>query len=302
MFEQGKGVVPDPFLSSKQLKRELLGLIENRREKITPGQLERTISQKFSVKRKEIKSVIKDLVTEGALIYTYHYGRTFIEKSFNKAVRISKYVILKPPTISFGAKADDVVVEIAHGASFGTGQHPTTRIAIKGIEHAVRKSSLLEGDKETSTLDIGTGSGVLAITSVRLGIDKGIGLDIDPCARHEAKANIKINGLEDKIKICDSSLESLNQKFTLITANLRCPTLKKIYPAIAKITKEGGAVVLSGVKTDEVSELIDIYTEKYFEYNWEECEKGWACLLFLKTTAPVTQNFSVFLCTEKKEI
>ncbi|MBW2647097.1 MAG: 50S ribosomal protein L11 methyltransferase [Deltaproteobacteria bacterium] len=283
MLEHVKEVGPDFFSLIKTIKRELLEVVQNKPEKITPGELEKTISQKFSIKRMEIRSVIKDLIAEKALTYTYHYGRTFIEQSFNKAVRISKHVILKPPEVFFKPEPDDVVVELAHGASFGTGQHPTTRMAIKGIEHVIKENDLLEGNKETCALDIGTGSGVLAITAVRLGCNKAVGLDIDPCARYEARENVKINGLKDKVGIYDSSLEDFNEKFTLITANLRYPTLKKLYSAIATLTEQEGAVVLSGIKTDEVAALIDIYKEKYFECTWKESENDWAGLVFLKT-------------------
>lgn len=266
----------------KAIKKELLDIIENSRRKVTPGELEKALSRKYSLEKKEIRSLIRGLVTENFLTYTNHYGRTFIEKSFNKPVRISKHVILKPPGFYYKPKADDVVVEIGQGVSFGNGQHPTTRLAIRGIEYALNKTNLLKAKDKTSVLDIGTGSGVLGITALLMGIKNAVGVDIDPCSIKEAGDNAKINKLEDKFVIKNMSLEDLNTEFTLITANLRYPTLMNIYHRLVKMTEPGGSVVFSGIKSDEAISVVDLYTEKYFECKWEEFEKGWAGLVFLK--------------------
>ena len=266
----------------KAIKKELLDIIEDSRRKITPGELGKALSRKYSLTRKEIKLLINGLVIENFLTYTNHYGRTFIEKSFNKAVRISKHVILKPPGFIYKPKADDVVIEICQGISFGNGQHPTTRLAIRGIEYALNKINLLKEKDKTSVLDIGTGSGVLGITALLLGIKNAVGVDIDPCSIKEARDNAKINKLEDKFVIKNMSLEDLNTKFTLITANLRYPTLMNIYHRLVKMTEPGGSIVLSGIKSDEAISVVDLYTEKHFECKWEEFEKGWAGLVFLK--------------------
>ena len=268
---------------NKAIKKELLDIIENSRRKVTPGELEKALSRKYSLKRKEVRSLIRGLVTENFLTYTSLYGRTFIEKSFNKPVRISNHVILKPPGFYYKPKADDVVIEMWQGVSFGNGRHPTTRLAIRGIEYALNKTNLLEGKDKTSVLDIGTGSGVLGITALLLGIKNAVGVDIDPCSIKEARDNAKINKLEDKFVVKNMSLEDLNTKFTLITANLRYPTLMNIYHRLVKMTEPGGSVVLSGIKSDEAISVVDLYTEKYFECKWKEFEKGWAGLVLLKT-------------------
>jgi len=266
----------------KAVKKELLAIIEDSRRKITPGELEKALSRKYSLEKKEIRSLIRGLVTESFLAYTSHYGRTFIEKSFNKPVRISKHVILKPPGVNYKYREDDVVIEICQGVSFGNGQHPTTRLAIKGIEYALNKTDLLKGKDKTSVLDIGTGSGVLAITALMFGIDKAVGTDLEPCAINEAKENGKINGLVDRFEVGDNPLEDFDNKFTIITANLRFPTLMNIYHRVIEMTEPGGFVVLSGIKSDETISVVDLYTEKYFECKWKEFEKGWSGLVFSK--------------------
>lgn len=264
------------------IKELVLKTVSESYRYVTPVEIEKKLIQKAGLKRREIKKAIKDLVEESELIYSYNYGCSFIEKSFNKPVRISKHVILKPPGILYQRESDDVVVEIQKGISFGTGQHPTTRLAIRGIEYAAIEDGFFKKKKETSALDIGTGSGVLAIVSVLLGINKALGIDIDSCARSEARENVIINGLENKIKIDNKPLENIEKRFSLIIANLRYPTIKRLYPHLTQICAKEGYIVISGIKEFEEKDLLDTYTQKNFTNKWKEAEKDWVGMVLKK--------------------
>ncbi|QTA91032.1 50S ribosomal protein L11 methyltransferase [Desulfonema magnum] len=265
----------------KTIRKNVLKTVLESKKRLTPIALENKISQKFALKRKQTKSVIRDLVAQQELTYTYQYGCTFLEQSFNKPVRVSTYVVLKPPESDYPPKSGDVVVEIRPGASFGTGQHPTTRLAIRGIEYALTRSDFIK-HQETCLFDIGTGSGVLAIAAVRFGITKGIGTDTDPCSISEAKENVKINGLEDQIIICDEPAENIRKSFSLIIANLRYPTLKQLSLHISELTGKNGFVILSGIKADELADLLNVYRIRHFECQWKETEKDWAGVVLKK--------------------
>jgi ribosomal protein L11 methyltransferase len=222
-------------------------------------------------------------VEDKELVYTYHFGCTFLEKSFNRPTQISKRVVLKPPGSYYRSLSDEVAIELQQGASFGSGEHPSTRLAVRGIEQALSEKEFLKEKRNIHALDIGTGSGVLAIVSVMLGAKSAVGVDIDPCARAEAKENVKLNNLENLIEIQDRKVEKISEKFSLISANLRFPTLKRLCSHITEVTERGGAVVISGIKTSEVSDLLNIYTQKYFRCVWKEFDKGWAGLLFISS-------------------
>jgi ribosomal protein L11 methyltransferase len=221
-------------------------------------------------------------VADRQLVYTYNFGCSFLEKSFNKPTRISKRVVLKPPGMRYTPKSDDVVIDIAQGASFGSGEHPTTRLAVRGIEAALSLKNCLVTTKHTQALDIGTGSGILAIVAVSLGVKKALAIDIDPCSRSEAKKNIILNNMEDQIQILDRNIENINEKFSLITANLRYPTLKRLCSHISKITEKQGMVVVSGIKTDEVTDILKTFTRKGFSCAWKEFEKDWVAMVFAR--------------------
>ena len=262
--------------------KAILETVSGSREKITPIALEKIASEKYALGKKQIKSVIQGLIAKGELIYNYQYGSTFLEKSFNRPVRISKHVVIKPPENSFTSKPGDVVINLARGASFGAGEHPTTRLAVKGIDYVLKECGYFKENKKTCLLDVGTGSGILVIAAVLFGIKKGMGIDIDPCAIAEAKENIKINGLEHKIDICDRDFEKIDRAFSMVTANLRYPTIKRLLPCMLETVNKKGFVILSGIKTDEIKDLLDIYQEKGFLCKWKEVEQDWAGVVFEK--------------------
>ena len=271
-------------LSDDSITNKIIKFISASPSKITSIKLEKILSDHYKLEKEQIKSVIRDLVNRGELVYTYEFVSTFLERSFNKPVRVSKRVVLKPPEYHYQSRpgGKDVVIRIKPGASFGDGRHPTTRLAIKGIEYVLKEFKLAEGEHQNTVLDIGTGTGILVLSAVGLGMHGGIGIDIDPCARSEAKQNIIINGLEDRIEISDQYLETIDQTFFLVTANLRVPTLKKMCSFLRKITVAKGFIVLSGFRSHESAELIKTYYRKKFEKLWESKELDWMGVVLRK--------------------
>ena len=262
--------------------QKVLETVSESNKRLTPGDLEKRLSQKFITEKSLLKTAIRNLVADRELVYTYNFGCSFLEKSFNKPTRISNRIVLKPPGMFYRPESNEVVVEIQHGASFGSGEHPTTRLAVRGIEKVLSGMKFSRKGSNITALDIGTGSGVLAIVAVLLGVKKAVGIDIDSCARTEAKKNVKLNKLENQIKILDQDVEKIDKKFTLILANLRYPTLKRLYSHIVEITEKDGSVIVSGIKTGEVSDLLYIFTQKYFRCVWQEFEEDWAGLAFVR--------------------
>ena len=265
-----------PDKDHETIRREVLAMVEASGHRLTPGDLKKRFSEKNRVDEKALKTAINDLVLSRELKYTYQFGCSFLEKSYEKPTRVSKRVILKPPDMVYEPLSCDVVIDIFKGASFGFGDHPTTRLAIQGMEAALSENQGILKAGNTQALDIGTGSGVLAIAAVLMGIQRAVGIDIDPCARAEAQKNIELNGLEHRINILDTRVEDIKETYSLITANLRYPTLMRLCSHIAGITQQKGAVVVSGIKSDEVEDLMEGFTRSGFQCTWKAVEKGWA--------------------------
>lgn len=199
-------------------------MIAGQADKITPRDLEKKMGQEISVGRREFQAALKMLIAEGELAYTYLYGCTFIEKSFSRPIRVGSRVILTQPERHPVLDGSDIAVMLRPGASFGCGQHPTTRLAIQGIEYALKTLRVCDGIPDATLLDIGTGSGVLAICALKLGMHRAIGTDMDPCAIADAGENAQINGLAQRFTVLDVPVEEITGRFHLIAANLRYPT------------------------------------------------------------------------------
>ncbi|RJP76068.1 MAG: hypothetical protein C4522_19045 [Desulfobacteraceae bacterium] len=265
----------------QDMKGRVLDLISTAAEKYTQNRLAKELIKTGWGDRKTVKSVIRELLDNGELSYTYNYGCSFLEKSIHKVNRISERVSLAPVDVHVEEAKEKICVKLGYGASFGTGRHPTTRLSIKAIDFLLSQKSFCDSASKGMALDIGTGSGVLAITAVKLGMCSAIGLDIEAISRKEAVENVEHNDLSAKIRITGEGLDEITGDFSLILANLRLPTLIQIAPIIRSLSTPLGGVVLSGVKTEELSVLEDNYIRNGFLCLWQLVEKGWACQVFI---------------------
>jgi ribosomal protein L11 methyltransferase len=272
----------DALMNIEGIRNAILEYVSASPARRTPQFLKQIISETYGLDKAHAKAVLKDLVARGELEYTYEFGSTYLVPAFNKPVRISAYVVVKPPGHCYWPLTDDVVIKIMPGAAFGGGRHPTTRLCVKTIEFLLKNVRPDRLNENCSVLDIGTGSGILAIAAVCLGIKKGLAIDIDPCAIAEAGQNLNLNHLQDRLIISDRRIQDIDSSYSLVIANLRYPTLKSLYPQITKLTGSGGWVVLSGFRPHEQNDLMDLYTANHFECVQTTAELDWAAALLKK--------------------
>jgi ribosomal protein L11 methyltransferase len=168
------------------------------------------------------------------------------------------------------------------GAAFGVGRHPTTRLALKAIDFTMGSADGSPAGARRRMLDIGTGSGVLVMAGVMLGIETGLAVDIDPCAVAEARANVALNGLSRRITVSDQAAETIDGSYDLVTANLRAPTLARLAARIAGWTARPGAVVISGIRTEECDGLLGEFEKYSFNAVWRGEEQEWMALVLTR--------------------
>ena len=269
----------NPETDAGRLKEHILEAVSVSPEPLTFGKLGKILTDRFGTQKKVLKKAIDDLIAAGELTYTYRHGCSFIEKSFEKPVRVSERIVLVPYGMRFSGDPGDVVIKIRHGISFGSGDHPTTRLALRGIEQIFYETGQLMNKSSSSALDIGTGSGVLAIACLLFGVKRATGIDTDSCARKEARENAEINGLGNRIEISDVPVAEIEGVFSIITANLRYPTLINLYPMMIDLTGTDSMLVFSGIKVSEAYELSRFYSKEHFRCLWVEKEKDWAGLI-----------------------
>ncbi len=273
------------MIATKTLKQQILNLIEDSEKKLSPSAIENILSSELHIQRKAIRTALTGLVSDAELEYTYIFGSSYVEKSFSRPVKISSSVVVKPYNMTYPADDADfspnIIIDIFPGASFGSGEHPTTRLSVQGIEYALKDRNLISDFKGSTMLDIGTGSGILAIAALKFGIQTGIGLDTDPCSVSEAKKNAQINDLAGRLRISDASA-SMDGSFSLITANLRFPDIMKLFPVIADNAGANAPVILSGIRPEEKKSVLARYTTDGFQCLMTSEEKNWSCLVLQK--------------------
>ena len=249
--------------------------------KVSPGELRNVLSSRYFLGARQVRAIIKCLLAAGELSYTYEYGASYLEISVQRALNVTQRIVILPPGVDLDPGKSSVAVRISTGASFGSGRHPTTRLALCGIDAAVSLATAQLDDKDSALLDIGTGSGVLAITALKLGIHRAVGIDPDPCARVEAAENAALNGLASRFTISGQRLSQLphGEKFMIITANLRYPTLVRLCGTVVSHMATAGLLVLSGIKSDELAFILAVYGEKGLACRWQATEKGWVGLV-----------------------
>mgnify|MGYP006291003169 CR=1 FL=1 len=266
-----------------RLKDAVMEYVRNAHNRCTPQDLESTIALRLNTERKTVRQAVRDLVFENRLVYTYLMGHTFLEISYRQPVDVGGRVILAPPEASCRPGPKQVIIRIAPGASFGMGDHATTRICLQLISWAMHSGRLPAPHSALRVLDIGTGSGVLAIGACLMGAGAAVGIDTDACARAEARQNVGLNGLEDRVCICDTienGCEICLQNhgaalFPLILANLRYPTLTNLRNRITVLAAPGALLIFSGFRQNELPDLVETYETGGFQYLRTLGENAW---------------------------
>ena len=196
-----------------------------------------------------------------------------------KPLRVGKRLLIVPSWEEANQKPDDIVLHLDPGMAFGTGGHETTRLCLELLEKIMDR---LPSGKKASVLDLGTGSGILAMAAVKLGAEPVHAVDIDPLAVEVAKENLAINHLADKVECSTTPLESMTTDFDIILANILAEELVRLAPQIINRLAVGGKLVLSGIlaeKEDFVRSGFARHPVKFIE----TCSDGeWVALLYSK--------------------
>jgi len=256
-------------------------------KKLTPGEITLSVARQCGADRKTVRLAIKDLVRLGELTYTYIYGTSYLGRSFDRPVRISKRIVIKPPDKTCRPKEGDVVIDIARGAAFGDGAHPTTSLALRAMDAVLDDQLCLTGKSHLAGLDVGTGSGILAIALAKLGVEKVVGTDLDPCALSEATHNVWLNGCGPRVVITNSPLDRLAGRFSVIVANLAYPTLRRLAALMSGRMEEDGVLIVSGFKAPGAKGLTAAYAEQGLRLIQEEADREWICLVLRKRSQGV---------------
>lgn len=200
-------------------------------------------------------------------------------KKYFKPLRMSDNIVIKPTWERYSPAGNDIVVDIDPGMAFGTGQHPSTRMCIVAIEEIMLKDASRE---ERTVLDVGTGTGILAICSAKLGARAVTGIDIDPKAVEIAGRNIAINGVEDRVEILNRDVALCKGAFDLIVANLISGVFIQLHKHLISLMKPGGHLIASGLTENDARDVEKIFCNGDVTLHNTQIEREWVCYTFRK--------------------
>ncbi|MBR0319738.1 MAG: 50S ribosomal protein L11 methyltransferase [Clostridia bacterium] len=170
-------------------------------------------------------------------------------KKYYKPFRAGKHLVIKPSWETWDAQEGDLIIEMDPGMAFGTGTHETTALCVELIEDYYKGGTLL---------DVGTGSGILALCAAKLGAENITAVDIDPDAVRVAKENAQRNGVADKIDVREGDLiQGLDASFDFAAANILAPIVKLLLPPMYKHTVKGGLFICSGILKEQEEDVCD---------------------------------------------
>jgi ribosomal protein L11 methyltransferase len=216
-----------------------------------------------------------------------------------KPIEIGNALLLKPSWSKRRPRPDQAVVVLDPGLSFGTGQHPTTEFCLRELERGRSPSAAREsggsnrnfqrttttsqpaatGDRSRSFLDIGTGSGILAIAAAKLGYSPVHAFDFDPEAVRVALSNARINGVNSKIRITRADVTKPPRRYLgnydVVCANLISTLLISERRTIATLVRRNGVLVLAGILKSEFCNVQAAYKSLGFKLVASKAEKEW---------------------------
>ena len=198
-------------------------------------------------------------------------------KAYYKPIRIGERIVIVPAWEKYDAQKNDIIVRMDPGMAFGTGTHETTRLVIGLLEKYVKP--------DVSVLDVGCGSGILAICASKLGAGYCKAYDIDPVAVKVARENIKDSGLGNVS--CDVSdlLKQVDTEcapYGIICANIVADIIIRMTPDVGRLMDENSVILASGIIVERSEDVINCFEQNGFTIAERVEENGWCALVVKK--------------------
>ena len=209
-------------------------------------------------------------------------------KVYFKPIVIGSRLVVKPTWEQWETRADQIVLEIDPGSSFGTGQHETTRMCLEFLEECIQPGM--------TALDIGCGSGILMTAALLLGARRVVGVDIEENAVYTSTENLTLNGFTpDRFElfrgdltgdsVFRAGLAEIAARVDLITANIVANTIIQMAPYFAEFLKPEGKALVSGIITGRRDDVISGMAAEGYALESEKLSGEWAALLFCRGAA-----------------
>ncbi len=197
-------------------------------------------------------------------------------RKFFKPVKVSSRFVVAPPWSSVRRTKDRILIRINPGMAFGTGTHATTQLCLHALERYLKR-------KKTSVLDVGTGSGILAIAASKLGASDVAAIDVDGTALENARENLVRNDVQDDVQIRRGRIGTVRRNFDVIVANIDARSLRRMVKSLINHLNANGLLILSGILGEELGRVRRLYWETgKFRWVKESRQDEWGSLTLKK--------------------
>lgn len=191
-----------------------------------------------------------------------------------RPIHIGKHIVVCPEWIEYQPECGESVVKLDSNMAFGTGEHETTAMCLKLLQHYLTPASVC--------IDVGCGSGILGLSAIKLGASYAYLTDIDEIAVKSAQHNAEINCVQDKVKVVRSDLlTDANEKADIVFANITAEILCRLAPTITQFMRRSGVLVLSGIIESRLNMVMDAFTAQNLKLDKRLHEGEWYALSFI---------------------
>ncbi|MEE0931351.1 MAG: 50S ribosomal protein L11 methyltransferase [Acutalibacteraceae bacterium] len=192
-------------------------------------------------------------------------------KQYFNPIEVGEKILIRPTWRDKYDPKDRVVLNLDPGLAFGTGTHETTRLCLQAVEKYTTEN--------TTMLDVGCGSGILAVAGLLLGAEKAVGVDIDEMAVKTARENAKLNGVEDKFTVlCGNLTDKVEGKYNVVAANIVADAIIMLSEDIKNFMYDDSVYIMSGIIDTRVDDVLNAISDT-FEVTEKLLENGWCCLV-----------------------
>ena len=192
-------------------------------------------------------------------------------REFFGVVETGGRVVVVPTWVEHHPKPGQVIVRLDPGQAFGTGHHETTRLCLAALDGLARPGITM--------LDVGTGSGVLSIAAVKLGVPSVVAIDIDPIAAEVAVRNCEANGVAMQVAVSAGTLSTEDPgRYGLVVSNISTPANTALAPIFGAVLEPAGDLLLSGILSSDSEGVLSAMREQGFEVVAITEERDWCCI------------------------
>lgn len=263
------------LLSGLLWEFEITGLIEE------DNHIEIFTAEDSTVSLKSVKETLGKLQSDH-IISSFKVEKELLEdKNWNElweksreVIRVSDRIIIKPSFKDYKPTQTEIVLTIDPKMSFGTGEHHSTKLVLRLLEKYVNKG--------INVLDVGSGTGILAIASIKLGAKKAVAVDFDEICLENSKENCAVNEVEDFVEILTGEIDVVKEKdFDLIIANIHKNVVIEIAEKIQARLKPTGKVILAGLLASDQKDIETKYHSLGFRIEEVEQMDEWIAVVLL---------------------